>query len=132
VSSAASDRAAFSSSGAADQEPVVKHAVGHVHEHAEVSVGRQFPGVPAALEQGVQRGPPDGGEVREHPRDMLVVLRFRDDLPEPVGIIPVFQARKAVDDVADAIVYLAGAGFVTGTVLECTGGSNLTAAALAG
>jgi NAD(P)-dependent dehydrogenase (short-subunit alcohol dehydrogenase family) len=33
-------------------------------------------------------------------------------------------------DVADAIVYLAGAGFVTGTVLECTGGSNLTAAAL--
>ncbi len=35
------------------------------------------------------------------------------------------------DDVAEAIVYLAGAGFVTGTVLECTGGSNLTAAALA-
>jgi NAD(P)-dependent dehydrogenase (short-subunit alcohol dehydrogenase family) len=34
------------------------------------------------------------------------------------------------DDVADAVVYLAGAGFVTGTVLECTGGSNLTAAAL--
>ena len=36
------------------------------------------------------------------------------------------------DDVADAIVYLAGAGFVTGTVLECTGGSNLAAGALAG
>lgn len=35
------------------------------------------------------------------------------------------------DDVAGAIVYLAGAGYVTGTVLECTGGSNLTAAALA-
>jgi NAD(P)-dependent dehydrogenase (short-subunit alcohol dehydrogenase family) len=35
------------------------------------------------------------------------------------------------DDVADAIVYLAGAGFITGIVLECTGGSNLTAAALA-
>ena len=34
------------------------------------------------------------------------------------------------DDVADAIVYLAGAGFVTGTVLECTGGANLTAGAL--
>jgi NAD(P)-dependent dehydrogenase (short-subunit alcohol dehydrogenase family) len=34
------------------------------------------------------------------------------------------------DDVADAIVYLAGASFVTGTVLECAGGSNLTAAAL--
>jgi NAD(P)-dependent dehydrogenase (short-subunit alcohol dehydrogenase family) len=35
------------------------------------------------------------------------------------------------DDVADAVVYLAHAGFVTGTVLECTGGFNLTAAALA-
>jgi NAD(P)-dependent dehydrogenase (short-subunit alcohol dehydrogenase family) len=35
------------------------------------------------------------------------------------------------DDVAGAIVYLAGASFITGTVLECTGGSNLTAAALA-
>jgi NAD(P)-dependent dehydrogenase (short-subunit alcohol dehydrogenase family) len=35
------------------------------------------------------------------------------------------------DDIAEAILYLAGAGFVTGTVLECTGGSNLTAAALA-
>ncbi len=34
------------------------------------------------------------------------------------------------EDVADAIVYLAGASFITGTVLECTGGSNLTAAAL--
>jgi NAD(P)-dependent dehydrogenase (short-subunit alcohol dehydrogenase family) len=32
------------------------------------------------------------------------------------------------DDVAEAIVYLAGASFVTGTVLECTGGSNLTGA----
>ena len=36
------------------------------------------------------------------------------------------------EDVAEAIAYLADAGFVTGTVLECTGGSNLTAAALAG
>jgi NAD(P)-dependent dehydrogenase (short-subunit alcohol dehydrogenase family) len=36
------------------------------------------------------------------------------------------------EDVAEAIVYLAGAGFVTGTVLECTGGSHLTAGALAG
>lgn len=35
------------------------------------------------------------------------------------------------EDVADAIVYLAGAGFVTGAVLECTGGLNFTAAALA-
>jgi NAD(P)-dependent dehydrogenase (short-subunit alcohol dehydrogenase family) len=36
------------------------------------------------------------------------------------------------EDVAEAVVYLVGAGFVTGTVLECTGGSNLTAGALAG
>jgi len=36
------------------------------------------------------------------------------------------------DDVAEAIVYLAGAGFVTGTVLACDGGSSLAAAALAG
>jgi NAD(P)-dependent dehydrogenase (short-subunit alcohol dehydrogenase family) len=33
---------------------------------------------------------------------------------------------------AAAIVYLAGAGFVTGTVLECTGGANLTVGAVAG
>jgi NAD(P)-dependent dehydrogenase (short-subunit alcohol dehydrogenase family) len=36
------------------------------------------------------------------------------------------------EDVADAIVYLASAGFVTGSVLECTGGAHLTPAALAG
>jgi NAD(P)-dependent dehydrogenase (short-subunit alcohol dehydrogenase family) len=36
------------------------------------------------------------------------------------------------EDVAGAIVYLAGAGFVTGTVLECAGGSNLTVGAIAG
>jgi len=36
------------------------------------------------------------------------------------------------EDVADAIAYLVSAGFVTGTVLECTGGANLTAGALAG
>jgi NAD(P)-dependent dehydrogenase (short-subunit alcohol dehydrogenase family) len=35
------------------------------------------------------------------------------------------------EDVADAVVYLAGAGFVSGTVLECTGGAHLTAGALA-
>jgi len=33
--------------------------------------------------------------------------------------------------VAAAIVYLASAGFVTGTVLECSGGANLTVGALA-
>ena len=35
-------------------------------------------------------------------------------------------------DVADAIVYLAGAGFVTGAVLECTGGAGLASGALTG
>lgn len=35
-------------------------------------------------------------------------------------------------DVAAAVTYLAEATFVTGTVLECTGGLNLTAAALPG
>jgi hypothetical protein len=34
-------------------------------------------------------------------------------------------------DVAAAIVYLAGAGFVTGTVLECAGCANLTVGAMA-
>jgi len=43
---------------------------------------------------------------------------------------PVRRVGKPAD-VAAAIVYLASASFVTGTVLECTGGSNLTAAALA-
>jgi NAD(P)-dependent dehydrogenase (short-subunit alcohol dehydrogenase family) len=49
------------------------------------------------------------------------------------AIAAVTPARRVGSpaDVAGAIVYLAGAGFVTGTVLECTGGSNLTAAALA-
>jgi NAD(P)-dependent dehydrogenase (short-subunit alcohol dehydrogenase family) len=46
------------------------------------------------------------------------------------AVTPVRRIGRA-QDVADAIVYLASAGFVTGTVLECTGGSNLTAAALA-
>jgi NAD(P)-dependent dehydrogenase (short-subunit alcohol dehydrogenase family) len=35
-------------------------------------------------------------------------------------------------DVAGAICYLAGASFVTGTVLECAGGANLTVGAIAG
>lgn len=45
------------------------------------------------------------------------------------GVTPARRVGKPAD-VADAIVFLAGAGFITGTVLECTGGSNLTAAAL--
>jgi NAD(P)-dependent dehydrogenase (short-subunit alcohol dehydrogenase family) len=51
-------------------------------------------------------------------------------LDSVAAVTPVRRVGKP-EDVADAIVYLAGAGFVTGTVLECTGGSNLTAAALA-
>ena len=47
------------------------------------------------------------------------------------AVTPVRRIGKPAD-VAEAIVYLAGAGFVTGTVLECTGGAHLTAAALAG
>jgi NAD(P)-dependent dehydrogenase (short-subunit alcohol dehydrogenase family) len=44
------------------------------------------------------------------------------------SISPVGRVGTA-QDVADAVLYLAGAGFVTGTVLECTGGANLTAGA---
>jgi NAD(P)-dependent dehydrogenase (short-subunit alcohol dehydrogenase family) len=45
------------------------------------------------------------------------------------AITPVRRVGRP-EDVADAIAYLAGATFVTGTVLEYTGGLNLTAAAL--
>jgi NAD(P)-dependent dehydrogenase (short-subunit alcohol dehydrogenase family) len=31
------------------------------------------------------------------------------------------------EDVAGAVLYLAGGSFVTGTVLECSGGANLPA-----
>jgi NAD(P)-dependent dehydrogenase (short-subunit alcohol dehydrogenase family) len=51
-------------------------------------------------------------------------------LDSVAAVTPVCRVGKP-EDVADAIVYLAGAGYVTGTVLECTGGINLTAAALA-
>jgi NAD(P)-dependent dehydrogenase (short-subunit alcohol dehydrogenase family) len=46
------------------------------------------------------------------------------------AVTPVRRVGKP-EDVAEAITYLAGAGFVSGTVLECTGGSNLTAVSLA-
>jgi len=50
------------------------------------------------------------------------------------AVAAVTPARRVgrPEDVADAIAYLADASFVTGTVLECAGGVNLTAAALAG
>jgi NAD(P)-dependent dehydrogenase (short-subunit alcohol dehydrogenase family) len=44
------------------------------------------------------------------------------------SISPVGRVGTA-QDVADAVLYLAGAGFVTGMVLECTGGANLTVGA---
>jgi NAD(P)-dependent dehydrogenase (short-subunit alcohol dehydrogenase family) len=51
---------------------------------------------------------------------------------EAVAAVTPVRRVGQPEDVAGAVVYLAGAGFVTGSVLECTGGSHLTAAALAG
>jgi NAD(P)-dependent dehydrogenase (short-subunit alcohol dehydrogenase family) len=44
------------------------------------------------------------------------------------AITPVRRVGRP-QDVAEAVLYLAGAQFVTGTVLECTGGAHLTAGA---
>jgi NAD(P)-dependent dehydrogenase (short-subunit alcohol dehydrogenase family) len=46
------------------------------------------------------------------------------------AVTPVHRVGRP-EDVAGAVVYLAGAGFVSGTVIECTGGAHLTAGALA-
>lgn len=56
-------------------------------------------------------------------------VRPRDALSAVAAVTPARRVGQP-ENVAAAIVYLAGAGFVTGTVLECTGGLNLTAAAL--
>ena len=47
------------------------------------------------------------------------------------AVTPVRRVGQPAD-VAGAVVYLAGAGFVSGTVLVCAGGAQLTAGALAG
>jgi pteridine reductase len=58
--------------------------------------------------------------------------------PGPVAVEPEQEKRRAAesllgrvgtpDDVADAVVYLAGAGFVTGTTLVVDGGRLLQSA----
>ena len=58
--------------------------------------------------------------------------------PGPVAVEPEQEERRAAesllgrvgtpDDVADAVVYLAGAGFVTGTTLVVDGGRLLQSA----
>ena len=76
-----------------------------VDQHGHVGAAEEF------------RHPPGrGGPVPERQQHVSAILR-RVGTPAAV---------------AAAIVYLAGAGFVTGTVLECAGGANLTVGAVAG
>jgi NAD(P)-dependent dehydrogenase (short-subunit alcohol dehydrogenase family) len=69
------------------------------------------------------------GVIDTHWWDAMPQDQRRAYFDSVAAVTPVGRVGQP-DDVAEAIVYLAGAGFVTGTVLECTGGSNLTAAAL--
>ena len=70
----------------------------------------------------------------------IIDTSWWDGLPEEqrAGLFQAVAAASPAgrvgrpEDVAAAIVYLAGAGFVTGTVLECAGGANLTVGAVAG
>ena len=70
------------------------------------------------------------GVIDTHWWNVLPEDQRRAYFDSVAAVTPVRRVGKP-EDVADAIVYLAGAGYVTGTVLECTGGTNLTAAALA-
>jgi len=86
---------------------------------------------------GVQRRVPDQQPVPQHAVSQVGQWH---GLPEEqrAGFFRAVAAASPVRrvgtpaDVAAAIVYLAGAGFVTGTVLECAGGANLTVGAMAG
>lgn len=70
------------------------------------------------------------GVIDTHWWDAMPEDQRRAYFGSVAAVSPVRRVGRP-QDVAGAIVYLAGAGYVTGTVLECAGGSNLTAAALA-
>jgi NAD(P)-dependent dehydrogenase (short-subunit alcohol dehydrogenase family) len=69
------------------------------------------------------------GIIDTHWWDVMPIDQRQAYFGAVAGVSPARRVGEPAD-VADAIVYLAGAGFVTGTVLECTGGSQLVAAAL--
>jgi NAD(P)-dependent dehydrogenase (short-subunit alcohol dehydrogenase family) len=69
------------------------------------------------------------GVIDTHWWNMMAPDQRREYFDAVAGVSPARRVGTA-PDIASAVVYLAGAGFVTGTVLECTGGAQLTAAAL--
>ena len=69
------------------------------------------------------------GVIDTHWWDGMPADQRRAYFDAVAAVTPVRRVGRP-EDVADAVVYLAGAGFVSGTVLECTGGAHLTAGAL--
>jgi NAD(P)-dependent dehydrogenase (short-subunit alcohol dehydrogenase family) len=61
--------------------------------------------------------------------DMLPADQRQGFFGSVAAVSPVGRVGTA-EDVADVVVYLSDAGFVTGTVLECAGGANLTVGAM--